>query len=175
MDVFMTLIVLRIPGICKGARVVWYRRGNPKKAGIYFLKIVYLFLMFKLQSPSKYSPFDTRHLSRHFFHCSKQFLNLLILMAFSASAIFCFTSSTLAKHFPLRMFFFWGNKPKKKVAQGKIRWMEGWGGEVMPFFGQKLLNTSMVCEGVLVNHPSWNRQTHWKSSKKFTEANHSLS
>ena len=36
MDMFMTLIVLRIPGICKGARVVWYRRGNPKKAGIYF-------------------------------------------------------------------------------------------------------------------------------------------
>ena len=32
-------------------------------------------------------------------------LNLLILMPFSASAIFCFTSSTLAKHFLLRTFY----------------------------------------------------------------------
>ena len=29
--------------------------------------------MFKLQSPSKYPPFDAIYLSRRFFHCSKQF------------------------------------------------------------------------------------------------------
>ena len=58
--------------------------------------------LFQLQSPSKYSPFDAIHLLRSFFHCSKQFLNLSILVPFSASAIFCFTYSTSAKHFPLR-------------------------------------------------------------------------
>ena len=36
--------------------------------------------MFKLQSPSNYSPFDVIRLLRRFFHCSKQFLNSLILM-----------------------------------------------------------------------------------------------
>ena len=48
-----------------------------------------------------------------FFYCSKQFLNLLILMPFSASTIclfVCFTSSTSAKHFPLRTFFIWVKK-----------------------------------------------------------------
>ena len=58
-------------------------------------------------SPSKYSPFDAIHLSRHFFYCSEQFL---ILMPFSASAIFCFTSSTSAKCFSLRNFFIRVNK-----------------------------------------------------------------
>ena len=47
-----------------------------------------------------------------FSHCTKQFLNLLILMPFSASAIFCFTSSTRTKHFPLRTFFIQGEKEK---------------------------------------------------------------
>ena len=48
-------------------------------------------LIFKLQSPSKYSPFDVIHLSKHFFHYSKQFLNSVILMLFEtlvASAFF---------------------------------------------------------------------------------------
>ena len=72
--------------------------------------------MFKLQSLSEYSPFDAIHLSRHFFHCSKQFLNTLILMPLSASAIFCFTSSTSAEHFPLRTLLIRGNK----VTRGKI-------------------------------------------------------
>ena len=31
--------------------------------------------MFKLQSPSKCSPFDAIHLLSRFSHCSKQFLN----------------------------------------------------------------------------------------------------
>ena len=66
--------------------------------------------MFKLQSPSKYSPLDAVYLLRCF-NCSKQFLNLSILMPFSASAVFCFTSSsTSAKCFPLRTFFIKWNK-----------------------------------------------------------------
>ena len=68
--------------------------------------------MFKLWLPSKYSPFNITRLSRHFFHWSKQFLNVWVLMSFSASAVFCFTFSTLGKYFPLRTFFHPG-KPKK--------------------------------------------------------------
>ena len=69
--------------------------------------------MVKFQSPSKYSPFDLIHLSRYVFYCSKQFLNSSILMSLSASATFCFTSSTLAKRFSLRTFFIQGNKETK--------------------------------------------------------------
>ena len=92
--------------------------------------------MFKPQSPSKYSPFDAVHPSR-LSHCSREFLNTLILMPFSASAIFCFTSSTSARLFPLRIFFIQGNK--------KSLWEIGWTGRVghggCAGFGQKLLNT----------------------------------
>ena len=69
--------------------------------------------MFKLQSPA-----STFHLMqytyRDVFPTAQN-----ILMPFSASAVFCFTSSTSAKCFPLRTFFIWGNK--KKVAWGEIR------------------------------------------------------
>ena len=51
-----------------------------------------------------------------FSYCSKQFLNSPILMLFSASAVFCFTSSS--KLFPLRTFFTRVNK--KIVAWGEI-------------------------------------------------------
>ena len=86
-------------------------RGNPPKLECIYKRLYIYSYMFKLQSPSKYSPFDAIHLSRHFFPTAqKQFLNSLILMSFSASAVFCFTFSTLAKHFPLRTFFIWENK-----------------------------------------------------------------
>ena len=75
--------------------------------------------MFKHQPLSMYSPFDTIHLLRHFFHCSKQFLNSSILMPFSAAALFCFTSSTSAKRFPLRTLFFRGNK-KSRSGQDQV-------------------------------------------------------
>ena len=73
--------------------------------------------MFKLKAPSKYSPFNATHLLR-LFSTAQKFLNLLILMLFSAAAIFYFTSSMSVKRFPLRTFFIQGNQ--KKVAWGKI-------------------------------------------------------
>ena len=79
------------------------------------------------------------HLSKHFFHCSKQFLSSLILMPFSASVIFCFTSSTSAESFPLRTFF--SSEEPKKCHSGQgwvIREGEAWGSCRS---GQKLLNT----------------------------------
>ena len=36
-------------------------------------------------------------------------------------------------------------------------------------FGQKLLNTQrVVWAGALINQPSWNGQTHWKSLQKYS-------
>ena len=50
-----------------------YMRGT-QKWNLFIKNCIYSF-MFKFQSPSRYSPFDAINLSRHFFHCSKQFLN----------------------------------------------------------------------------------------------------
>ena len=55
------------------------------------------------------------------FHYSKQFLNLSILMSFSASAIFCFVSFTMAKRFPLSIFIQGNNNNNKKPTQKEIR------------------------------------------------------
>ena len=74
-----------------------------------------------------------------FFHCSKQFLNSLILTPFSASAIFCSTSSTSAKMCPFEDFFIW--ETNKKIAQAPIRWIGKVGHWGYAIFGQKLLNT----------------------------------
>ena len=50
--------------------------GTPQKTQNLFIKKLCIYSsMFTLQSPSKYSPFDAIYLLRHFFHCSKQFLN----------------------------------------------------------------------------------------------------
>ena len=57
-------------------------------------------------------------MKRHFFCCSKQFLNSLILMHFSASPIFLFHLFTSAKYCPLRTFFIQENK---KSCSGRDR------------------------------------------------------
>ena len=110
-----------------------------------------------------------------FFHCSKQFLKSSILVSFIASAVFffvCFTSSISAKHFPLRTFLIRGNKK----SLGEIRWIGKVGHRDHAISGQKLLTINTVWAGALLNYPSWNGETCWKSlQKKFTEAKCSLS
>ena len=57
-----------------------HMKGDPKNPEfIYKILCIYSY-MFKLQSPSKYSPSNAICLSRCFFHCSKEVLNLGILM-----------------------------------------------------------------------------------------------
>ena len=107
-----------------------------------------------------------------FFPLLKMFLNSCILMPFSASAVFCFTSSTSAKCFPLRTFSIW--ETNKKVAGGEIRWTDrvGHWGQVMPFLVTNCWTLSGVWAGVL----AWNGQMCWKSlPKKFTKTEHRLS
>ena len=124
--------------------------GGTQKMEFIYLKMYIYFYMFKLQSLSKYSPFDAVCLLGHFFHCSKQFLNSSILMPFRASAIFCFASSTSAKCFPLRTFFIWGKN--SRLQQDWVNKEGGaWGS--CSFFGQKLLTLSVLQAGVLINDP----------------------
>ena len=128
--------------------------------------------MFKLQSSSKYSPFDAIHLSRHFSTIQNSFWTCRF-WSFSASAIFCFTSSTSAKYFPLRTFFTQGNK--KKVTQGKIRWIGRVGHRGHAAFWSLTTEASVQCGQVLVNHPSRNGQTNGvfrKNSLKPNAASH---
>ena len=89
-------------------------RGDLKNPEFIYKKLYIYSYMFELQSPSKYSPFDAIHLSRCFCPLHKTVFELINLMPFSA-AIFCFTTSTSAKHFPLRTFFIWGNKKSHLV------------------------------------------------------------
>ena len=135
--------------------------------------------MFKLQSPSNYSPFDATHLSRHilvrhFFHCSKQFLNLLILMCFSAFDVFCFTSSTSTKRFPLRTFFI--RETKKSCSRWEPLNREG-GHRGHAGFGPKLLSTQHGVGRCAHKSPimRWANAFKESSKKKFTEAECSLS
>ena len=128
--------------------------------------------MFKFQSPSKYSPLDAIRLPKCFFHCWQLFLNSLILMPLNASAIFCFTSSTSSKHFPLRTFH---PGIQKKSCLGKIGWIGRAGPGGHAIFSQQLLNTQHGAG-------RWGRKspiTKWakvlkESSEKFTEAKQPL-
>ena len=69
-------------------------RGDPKKWNLFKKLCIYSY-MFKWQSPSKYLPFDTIHPSRHFFHCSKQFLNWWIFFSMFKNCIFIFKITLL--------------------------------------------------------------------------------
>ena len=84
--------------------------GDPKSRNLFIKYRVFILTCLNFSHLQ-----STLHLMQYtyrdtFFHCSKQFLNSLILMPFSASVVFCFTSSTSATHFPSRTFFIWGNK-----------------------------------------------------------------
>ena len=146
-------------------------RGDPYKMEFIYKKLCMYSYMFKLESPSKYSPFDAIHLFRLSSHCPRQFLVhwfwcLLVLLPF------CFTSSTSAKRLPLGTFFIWGNKKKSS----------GWdwvsredGAQTMLFLVKNCWTLSLVWAGMLINHPSWNRQTRWRSISTSKKKNSLIS
>ena len=100
------------------------------------------------------------------------FLNSPILMPFSAFAIFLFYLFHIGNTFPFEDFFsFWGSK--RKICSGPDRVnAEGGAWRSCCFLVKNCWTLSTVWAGVLVNHPSWNGQSHWKIlQKKFTELN----
>ena len=74
----------------------------------------------------------------------------------------CFTSSTSAKHFPLRTLFFQGNK-KSHLGQDRLNTAGGVQGSFW-FFWSKTAEHSVLCGQV--NHPSGNEQMHLKNLQK---------
>ena len=129
--------------------------------------------MFKLQLSSKYSPFDAIHLSRCFSTAQNRFLNFSILMPFSTSALFCFTSPTLAKCFPLRTFLSRETQKSHWAEFKRIRRVGHGGHDV---FGQKVLNTQHGVGRCTPKSSIMKWVTVLKVfKKKFTEAKRSLS
>ena len=99
----------------------------------------------------------------HWFWCF-----LVLLLFFFVCLIVCFTSSTSAKHFPLRTFF--SSEETKHTQKMLLRarsdeW-EGQGLGFMLFLVNTCWTLSTQWAGVFINHPSWNGQTRWKSIKK---------
>ena len=140
-------------------------RGTPKNPEFIYKKLCIYSNMFKPVT-FKVLPIWCNMPTETVFHCSKQFLNLSILMPFSAPAVFCSTSSTLAKCFI-------GGKEKSCLGRD---WVNREGRALgSGWFWSKTAEHSSVWAGALVNHPSWKGQMCWKSlQKKFTEAQHSL-
>ena len=114
-----------------------------------------------------------------FFSCySKQLLDSSILILFSASAVFCFTSSISLFH--QQNISLWGLFSSGETNKSHSGWewvnREGgpWGS--VPFLVKNYRTHSGVRAGALINYPSWNGQMCWKSlQKKFIEAEFSLS
>ena len=110
--------------------------------------------MFKLQLASKYFPFDPTHLLKCFSHCSKQFLNLQILIPFDASAFFLFYLFHISKTLLFEDFFHLGRQ-KKKSLRMRLGEQRGWAGD-HTISGQKLLNTQhrvgrCTCKSPIMN------------------------
>ena len=120
---FIFFIFLALLDTC-----IYYMQGGPQNE-IYLYRLCIYSYMFKLQSPLV--SFRCSTPLRLFSHRSKRFLNSSILMPFSAPAVFCFTSSTSAKHFPLRTFFIQGNQDV--LLRARLGEQEGWGTGVMLF------------------------------------------
>ena len=129
--------------------------------------------MFELQSPSKHLHWMPCT-SRDFFPLLRTVLNSSLLMPFSASVVFCFTSSTWAKCFPSRTFF--PSREKRNTAWSEIRWIGRVGHGALALFSQKLLHTQCSAGRCTCGPPirKWADALR-ESSKKFTEAQLSLS
>ena len=130
--------------------------------------------MFKLQSPSECSPFDVIHLSRLFYHCSKQFLKASVWMPCSASAVFLFHLFLFGNTFPFENFFYSGKQKNPSCARWDRvnRECGAWGSccfwsktaEHSVWYGQVQL---------WITHHEMGKCV--ESSKKFTEVECSLS
>ena len=151
-----------------------YTWGDPKTPKFIYKKLCIYSHMFKLQSPSKYSPSDAMHLSRHCFHCSEQFLNSSFWMSYAVSAIFV-SPLPYGQNISL-----WGlfqlEERKRKVTLGEIEWIERVGHVGLAVFGQKLMNTQHSVTRCACKSPIMRCANVLKeSSEKCTKGERSLS
>ena len=86
----------------------------PQNRNLFIKKLCIYSNIFKLQSPSKYSPFDVTHLLKRF--PTVQVLNVSMLRPFSAStSLFHFFH--VGKTFPFEDFFHPGKQNKSRLGQ----------------------------------------------------------
>ena len=94
---------------------------------------------------------------------------ILVLLLFYVSPL-----SHQKRNISLSGLFSAQETKKETVAGGEIWWIGRMGHGDHPFWVKNCWTHSIVWAGVLVNHPSQNRQRHWNSvrwhSKNVTEA-----
>ena len=83
---------------------------------------------------------------------------LLVLLPFSVSP------RPQGQMFPFENFFHLGKE--KKLLGMRLGEYGGWDTGVRPLLFKNCWTLSVVWAGMLVNHPSWNDQIHWKSLQK---------
>ena len=148
----------------------WLIWGGTPQIWKYLLKIMYSY-MFKLQSPSKYFPFNAIYPLRLFSHCSTV-LNASMLMPLVLLWFFVL---------PLphgQNFSLWGlfsSRETKKVAWGENRWIGRVGHGDHAVFGQKLLNTQLGVGRSTHKSPIMKWANALSLQREFAEAKHSLS
>ena len=104
------------------------------------------------------------HLLRCFFHCSKQFLNLSILMTFSVSAVFLVSPHPHQQN--VSLWGFSSSRETKICHSGQDRMSREDGAQ--QFLVKNCWTLSGVWGDALINHPSWNGQKCVESSKKHS-------
>ena len=135
--------------------------GWPLKTEFIYKKLCINSYMFQLQSPSKYSPVDAIHIPRFFFSTAQNsfwthwFWCLLVLLPFFVSSL------PHPQNICIWGLFLLGQT--KKSCSGQDWGMRRVGHRSHGIFGQNSWTHSAVWAGALVNRPSWNGQTHWKS------------
>ena len=147
--------------------------GGPKKPKFIYKKSCTYSYMVKLQSPSKYSPFDSTHLSRHFlFPLLKIVFDLVDFDPVSHLPLFVSPLPHRQTVSP------WGLLSSKETKESHLGWQpvnreDGAQGHAV--FGQKLLNSQGSAGRCAPKSHIMKRTNALKVFQKFTEAKCSLS
>ena len=157
--------------------VLTYKGVPPKTQNLFIKTCVFILTCLNFSHLQ-----STLHLMQYtygdiFFHCSKQFLNLLILMSYKCFCWFFFHLFHIGKTFSFEDSFHPGKQTNKQNGTRGRDWVNREGRERgHAVFGQKLLNTQCGVGRCAHKSPimKW-AVTLKESSKQFTEAECSLS
>ena len=122
------------------------------------------FYIFKLQSPSKYSPVDAKHLIKTFFPLLETVFELVnFCSSFCAASVFLFHCLHISKSLPFEDF---SSRETKKSHSGQDQ-VNGQGeAHGSCWFLSK--TGQHLWAGMPINHPSWNGHMHWKNLQKMS-------
>ena len=151
--------------------------GDPKKLEFIYKKLCIYFYMFKLQSPSNYSPFDAIHLSRLFSTAqssfwTRQFWYLLVLLL-----VFFVSPLPQQQNISLWGLFSSGKTKQNKSCSGQDQVNTEGGLRGHAIFWSRTAEHSAWCGQVrsYITHHEMGNSIERVFQKKLTEAKHSLS